>query len=255
MGGGVFLDHCTNVAFVDVLIKENWCGYIESGDECNLGGGILFNNSTANMLNVIITNNHGSGIYFRRESDSSYIELSNVAIKYNLSHGIYTGTETKLNFDPINRCNIYFNSSSDNGKDIFSCTDSIIAVIVDTFTVLNPDNSHAYPLNKFTFDIKNAGVTNISENPTPPSDFALSQNYPNPFNPVTIISYQLPMTNDVEISIYNLLGQRVATLVNNRQKAGYHQVEWDASGFASGVYYYRIQAGDFNDMKKMMILK
>ena len=73
--------------------------------------------------------------------------------------------------------------------------------------------------------------------------FRLSQNYPNPFNPKTIINYELParsegglMMNDVELSVYNLLGQKVATLVSERQEAGYHQVEWDGSGFASGVY-------------------
>jgi hypothetical protein len=86
-------------------------------------------------------------------------------------------------------------------------------------------------------------------------NFILEQNYPNPFNPITIINYQLPMTNDVELSIYNLLGQKVATLVNEQQQAGYHQVEWDASRFSSGVYHYSIQAGEFQDVKKMILIK
>jgi hypothetical protein len=88
-----------------------------------------------------------------------------------------------------------------------------------------------------------------------PREFALKQNYPNPFNPVTMINYQLSMTNEVDLSVYNLLGQKVASLVNEKQNPGYHQVEWDASGFASGVYYYRLQAGEFQDMKKMILLK
>jgi hypothetical protein len=88
-----------------------------------------------------------------------------------------------------------------------------------------------------------------------PKSFALHQNYPNPFNPVTMINYQLPVINDVELSVYNLLGQKVATLVNERQQAGYHNVEWDASGFASGVYYYRLEAGEFQDVKKMILLR
>jgi flagellar hook assembly protein FlgD len=70
-----------------------------------------------------------------------------------------------------------------------------------------------------------------------------------------MINYQIPMTNEVELSIYNLLGQNVATLVDEKQNAGYHQVEWDASGFASGIYYYRIEAGKFADVKKMILLK
>jgi parallel beta-helix repeat protein len=91
--------------------------------------------------------------------------------------------------------------------------------------------------------------------PLIPTKFSLSQNYPNPFNPKTIINYQLPMASDVELSIYNLLGQKVATLFNGRQMAGSHQVQWDASGFASGIYYYRIQAGEFQDVKKMVLIK
>ena len=87
------------------------------------------------------------------------------------------------------------------------------------------------------------------------SKYSLSQNYPNPFNPKTVISYQLPKSSDVELSIYNLLGQKVATLVNKKQAVGSYMVEWDASGFATGVYYYRIEASDFQQVKKMVLIK
>jgi hypothetical protein len=90
---------------------------------------------------------------------------------------------------------------------------------------------------------------------TSPLDYELSQNFPNPFNSSTKINYQLPITNDVDLGIYNLLGQRITTLVNNRQQAGHHQVEWDAGGFASGLYYYRIEAGNFVQTRKMIYLK
>jgi hypothetical protein len=87
-------------------------------------------------------------------------------------------------------------------------------------------------------------------------DFSLSQNYPNPFNPKTIINYQLAMTNDVNLSIYNMLGQKVATLVNKKQKAGNYSMQWDASGFASGVYYYRLNTdGGFVQTKKLILLR
>jgi hypothetical protein len=85
--------------------------------------------------------------------------------------------------------------------------------------------------------------------------FYLAQNYPNPFNPITIINYQLPITSDVELSVYNPLGQKVTTLVSEKQIAGYHQVEWDASGLASGIYYYRLHAGDFVQVRKMVLLR
>ena len=90
---------------------------------------------------------------------------------------------------------------------------------------------------------------------TYPTKFSLSQNYPNPFNPGTAIGYQLSALSQVELSIYNLLGQKVVTLVSERQQAGYHQVEWDASGVASGIYYYRIEAGKFQKVRKMIHLK
>jgi hypothetical protein len=86
-------------------------------------------------------------------------------------------------------------------------------------------------------------------------EFALYQNYPNPFNPKTIINYELPITNDVELTIYNLLGQKVVILVSGKQKAGHHHVEWDASGFPSGVYFYRIKAGSYTGIKKMLLVK
>jgi hypothetical protein len=88
-----------------------------------------------------------------------------------------------------------------------------------------------------------------------PVEYSLLQNYPNPFNPRTVISYQLSVISEVDLSIYNLLGQQVATLVNERQSAGSHQVEWDASGFASGIYYYILKTGEFQDVKKMVLLR
>jgi hypothetical protein len=89
-----------------------------------------------------------------------------------------------------------------------------------------------------------------------PERYELRQNYPNPFNPITMINYQLQMISNVELSIYNLLGQKVATLIKEKQQAGYHQVEWNASGFASGVYYYTFQAGnEFAETKKMLLIR
>jgi ligand-binding sensor domain-containing protein len=88
-----------------------------------------------------------------------------------------------------------------------------------------------------------------------PKQFKLSQNYPNPFNPSTEISWQLAVGSHVDLSVYNTRGQKVALLVNKHQPAGHHQVEWDASGFASGLYYYRIEAGNFIQTRKMIYLK
>lgn len=93
-----------------------------------------------------------------------------------------------------------------------------------------------------------------------PGSFELAQNYPNPFNPSTEISFSLPSNTHVELDIFNVLGQKVRTLVSGDLTAGEHTVMWDgqnANGatVSSGVYFYRIAAGDFTDTKKMMMLK
>jgi hypothetical protein len=85
--------------------------------------------------------------------------------------------------------------------------------------------------------------------------FHLFQNHPNPFNPRTMITYHLSMKNEVELSIYNTYGQRVTTLVAGEQAAGNHHAVWDASGFASGIYYYMLKAGKFEQTRKMVLLK
>lgn len=88
-----------------------------------------------------------------------------------------------------------------------------------------------------------------------PVNFYLSQNYPNPFNPITKIRYALPRDRWVRLEIYSILGKRVATLVDRKQRAGYEIVRWDGSSFSSGVYFCRIKAGDFVETKKMILLK
>jgi hypothetical protein len=88
-----------------------------------------------------------------------------------------------------------------------------------------------------------------------PAKFELSQNYPNPFNPTTIINYELQITNDVELTIYNVLGEKVKTLVSENQAVGSHSIEWDASDLASGIYYYELRTSDFRDVKKMVLMK
>jgi len=93
-----------------------------------------------------------------------------------------------------------------------------------------------------------------------PREFSLSQNYPNPFNPATTISYTLPVNSYVNLTVYNTLGQKVKTLVDDQQTAGYKQVVWKGKNdreqdVASGIYFYRIKAGSFTKTAKMNLLK
>ncbi|HKI47280.1 MAG TPA: T9SS type A sorting domain-containing protein [Balneolales bacterium] len=88
-----------------------------------------------------------------------------------------------------------------------------------------------------------------------PTKFSLFQNYPNPFNPTTNITFAVPQTSNVELTIYNTLGQKVATLVSQKMSAGTHSIEFNATSLASGMYLYRLKAGNYVSIKKMMLIK
>jgi len=127
----------------------------------------------------------------------------------------------------------------------------------------------------FTFDIdRTASITNrdtvefrISDenglmmiksfifNYIGPKEFKLEQNFPNPFNPTTTIQYQLPQDARVTLKVYDILGSEVATLVNEEQQAGYREVQFNGISYASGMYVYRLQAGDYVSIKKMLMIK
>jgi hypothetical protein len=87
-----------------------------------------------------------------------------------------------------------------------------------------------------------------------PDQYKLEQNYPNPFNPVTIIRYQLPVSGHVTLTVYDALGRRITVLVNKNQSAGYYSYEWKQA-VGSGIYFYHLQAGDFSESKKMILIR
>ncbi len=100
------------------------------------------------------------------------------------------------------------------------------------------------------------GTVGINDVPGPvPSAYALEQNYPNPFNPTTRIRFNLPISNQVTVKIFNTLGQEVATLLNEFKNAGTYEVTFDAAELPSGIYLYSISAGDFTSVRKMMLIK
>ena len=105
-----------------------------------------------------------------------------------------------------------------------------------------------------SFDISKTS-TSVDENKTVPAEYSLEQNYPNPFNPSTKISFGLPVSSQVRIKVYSITGEVVADVLNTTMDAGHHEVEFDGSKLASGVYIYRIEAGSFIKERKMMLLK
>jgi hypothetical protein len=88
-----------------------------------------------------------------------------------------------------------------------------------------------------------------------PNYYSLSQNYPNPFNPSTSIKYTIPKAGIVTLKVYDVLGKEIALLVNETKQPGVYNVDFNASNLASGIYFYRIDAGDFSSVKKMILVK
>lgn len=110
---------------------------------------------------------------------------------------------------------------------------------------------------KITFDNTGNGTPlNVGELPTAhAARYDLLQNYPNPFNPTTVIKYELASAGKVQLTVYNILGKEVATLVNQEKAAGQYTVEFDARNMASGIYFYKLTTGNVTLSKKMLVIK
>ncbi|MBK9098051.1 MAG: T9SS type A sorting domain-containing protein [bacterium] len=115
--------------------------------------------------------------------------------------------------------------------------------------------NYSYRLKQIDYDGSFSYSNVIEVEVTAPSTFSLEQNYPNPFNPSTTIRFSIPVETDVRLNVYNTLGQEVAEILNGRLKEGYHEVDFDAVSLTSGIYFYRLEADKFVDVKKMIIIK
>jgi choice-of-anchor B domain-containing protein len=136
-----------------------------------------------------------------------------------------------------------------------SFTDDCPVGLPLNFALEISSDNRLFWLDTFTV-IVDSTVSSIELTDQIPSAYKLEQNFPNPFNPTTTIGYQLPQRSDVDLSVYNLLGQKVVTLVSTNQQAGSYKVNWDASGQASGIYYYILRTKNgFLESKKLILLK
>jgi hypothetical protein len=130
-------------------------------------------------------------------------------------------------------------------------------------TFFNFANTGLQPLLDSTFQkwlngiskVTPTGIGSAADAGLIPSQTSLGQNYPNPFNPSTMIQFAIPDRSNVTLLVFNTLGQMVRELVNEDIDAGYHEVQSDASGLASGVYFYRLQAGNFVETRRLLILR
>jgi plastocyanin len=139
--------------------------------------------------------------------------------------------------------------------------DSPISSLSTTFTyvITTPGNysyqctPHAILFNMFA--AINAQPSSITQTGTTVNSFELKQNYPNPFNPATNINFSIPKSEFVKISVFDLLGREVAILSEGKLNSGSYNVKFDAAKYSSGVYFYKISAGEFNAIKRMLLLK
>ena len=152
--------------------------------------------------------------------------------------------------------------ATEDGIIVVGCTNGDIYIMKDlvTTTEVTENLNLSWPTfkgnnkrNKVTrISTSTTGISDISEIP---SSFDLSQNYPNPFNPSTVISYQLPQANYVTIKVYDMIGNEVATLIDEIKAPGYYSVNFNASHLSTGVYFYQLKTGDLVSTKKLIIMK
>jgi photosystem II stability/assembly factor-like uncharacterized protein len=122
--------------------------------------------------------------------------------------------------------------------------------------MVNENTGYAVGMGGLIYKTTNGGVTGITPiNNSVPDKFSLSQNYPNPFNPTTIIRFKIKDSRFVTLKVYNILGKEIESLVNEKQSPGIYEVKWNGANYPSGIYFYRLQVGDYTETKKMILVK
>jgi len=175
---------------------------------------------------------------------------------------IYSVGELPLVIYQIHANNLSFTTNWDPADSLLAPGDSLeISVAFSPIAVME---FHRTLLIESNADLVNVGLNGIGTpasavNPNPstviPKTFALNAPYPNPFNPVTTISFDMPFQNHISINICNILGEQVAVLLNGNSSPGNNQIQWDAKDFPSGIYFCRMQAGGFQQVQKLLVLK
>ncbi len=205
---------------------------------------VLLNNGDGTFQQAV---NYGTGDYpisvFAVDLDgdgnndlaTANLGSDNVSVLLNNGDGTF---QEAVNYgaggDPLSVFAIDLDGDSDNDLAVANIFSNDISILINLSITTGIDNSPETYL---------------------PGSFSISQNYPNPFNATTTISYDLPKPSTVTLDIYDLLGRKVGTLVNAKQEAGFHQAVWNAEDGSSGMYFYKLQAGDYIETKKMVLIK
>jgi hypothetical protein len=259
-----------NESFDDTF--EHWVLTNFLDDEQYVNG--LYGYHHYNFPGCHLTNNHNSyPVEQRSDSVSSYAVdyitfTTSVSRPVSISFNCDSTSKFRLSFillntqnpSPVNIVSVELdtlNTAYFNANGFGSLYDKIVMAVINIDTTFDENSSSEYEytatLTHHIISRKNEGIYT----------FNLKQNYPNPFNPVTTIKYQIPKSSFVVLKIYDVLGNEVATLVNEKLSSGGYEVDWDGSGYPSGVYFYKLITDDpesssgqrFVDVKKMVLVK
>ncbi|MCP4582128.1 MAG: T9SS type A sorting domain-containing protein [candidate division Zixibacteria bacterium] len=258
-GGGIYCNNANPLISYNLII-DNYSGFAGDG-----GGMSCWNESHPMIINNTFSNNlsnrGGAGIHISYYSNPVIVNTlfwgdstsggneeikigsgGSLDISYSVIAGGWEG-EGNIDLDPL--------FVDPENSDFHLLLGSPCIDTGDPESPNDPDSTRA-DIGAFYYNqlVEIEDIIN-----KPPMYFALSPNYPNPFNASTTIKYELPHQSQVTIDIYDILGRRVTSLVDNRQSAGYHQAIWQADDFSSGMYFYKLQAGDYTETKKMLMLK
>jgi hypothetical protein len=270
-GGGIY-----GALYSDLLVSNN---IIRNNKAVSGGGGISFgHNASGHVINNVIFNNlspdnRAGGIY---AYDHSYPVVANcifwadsggeigtdttcsVAISYSDIEGGYAG-EGNISMHPLFHNPLQF----DFRLKSIACGDSVDSPCIDAGDPNLADSlvDCIWGMGMQRSDMgafgggDSAAVEIRDFHNAIPEKIILLNNYPNPFNSSTNIRYFLPADNEMSLDIFDILGRRVCKLYDNYQRAGYHQSIWNAGNNASGVYFYRIQTGDYSEVRRLMLLR
>jgi ribosomal protein S11 len=210
--------------------------------------------SFAIIGNNIFAGTATSGVYLTTNDGITWVQTSlNDKVVYSLTpsgNNIFAGVQNS----PNDSGGVYL--STNNGTTWIKKNQGFnVSLSVNTLLITNDyifagttQSVWRRNLSEILSEVQNI-ITEI------PSKYSLLQNYPNPFNPTTTIKFDIPKSSNVKISVYDITGKEFGVLVNEKLQAGTYQTNWNASNFPSGIYFYRIQAGDFSETKKLILLK
>lgn len=217
---------------------------------------VLYTGSISNPIFPVAANHSLFTCFYKydgNEGDALLIEV--VFMNLNVSGGgsanieitadnpsVYSRLDAQINYDPGN-------------PPGWQATHANITITIKPPVGQTTHVGTWFLVDHFMFD--NLPITGIHQSETDviPEQFSIEQNYPNPFNPTTNINFSLPEASFVSLKVYNLQGEEVSILVNEQLNAGVYTADWDASGLASGTYFYVIRAGNFVQSRKMLLMK